>query len=394
MFTFFFFLLHKSFFFFYLLTNLIDFTVQYSIPATHSYPFTHPIFKMLSDEQRGGIIAGYHLGSPCRTIAKVVGCHHSTVARFLLLYNNKNVNNVPKKTKKKASNPVGRPPLISKARLKNLKQFVTTKRRRFLSSNELRIEWEKREGYQLHTKTLVRAINKAGLHSRVARRKPLLTDENKAKRLTWCLEHQNWSPAKWRRVYWTDEKFFTQFRTHSHMRVWRKQGVGQEFDSNCVAAKVSKSVGKMVWAGFSWKGLGPLVTHNGKVTGKVHSNLLKDHAIPSFQSQFPRENGFFQQDNARVHTAKVAQEELIKENINILPWPARSPDLNPIENLWFMIENNLRKRRPFPTNLAQLEKMIRDEWGALPLKFLRHLVDSLPRRVNAVVEAEGGVTKY
>jgi hypothetical protein len=43
---------------------------------------------------------------------------------------------------------------------------------------------------------------------------------------------------------------------------------------------------------------------------------------------------------------------------------------------------------------VQLEKMIHDEWEAIPLKFLRNLVDSLPRRVNAVIEAKGDVTKY
>jgi DDE superfamily endonuclease len=93
--------------------------------------------------------------------------------------------------------------------------------------------------------------------------------------------------------------------------------------------------------GFLWKGFEPLIAHDGKVTGQVYSDLLKSHAIPFFLSLFSRKNEFFQQDNARVHTAWVAQAEFIKENINILSWPARSSDLNPMENLWFMIENNL-----------------------------------------------------
>ena len=89
----------------------------------------------------------------------------------------------------------------------------------------------------------------------------------------------------------------------------------------------------------------------------VHAALLTEHAIPSFKSIFPRGNGIFQQDNAPVHTSKVAQSVLTAAKVKTLRWPAYSPDLNPIENLWSVMECNLHKWDP-PSNLAELRKML------------------------------------
>jgi len=95
-----------------------------------------------------------------------------------------------------------------------------------------------------------------------------------------------------------------------------------------------------------------------------------------------------------VHTAVVAQAVLSAAKVEVLPWPAKSPDLNPIENLWFVIEDNLRKCQQPPCNLWQLEQMVQEEWAAIPLKFLHRLINSMPRRVKAVIEAEGEATRY
>ena len=149
----------------------------------------------------------------------------------------------------------------------------------------------------------------------------------------------------------------------------------------------------MVWGGFSWQERAPLVVHLSSVTGAVHATLLEQHAIPAFKAIFPRGNGIFQQDNAPVHTAKDAKDVLAANGVKSLPWPAYSPDLNPIENLWSIMETNLRSRNP-PASLKELREALRTEWNSISQEVLRNLIESMPRRVKAVIEAKGGPTRY
>ena len=75
-----------------------------------------------------------------------------------------------------------------------------------------------------------------------------------------------------------------------------------------------------------------------------------------------------------------------------LPWPSQSPDLNPIENLWSILDYKLRNRRP--QNKLQLVEALREGWNSLDADLLTTLVDSMPRRIQAVIESKGYPTKY
>lgn len=335
---------------------------------------------MLTAEQRESVLTAHKLGHSYRGIAKVVGCHHSTVSAVV------SGPSTPKNPPKRR----GRPPLLSSPARQRLKDFAVDGRRTF-TANELRAAWEEAQGQLVSEKTIRRALHKAGLYSRVARRKPFISEVNKAKRLAWCLEHEHWTVRKWRSVFFTDEKSFTQFETKAHKRVWRTPN--EEFASDCLVPTVSRSQSCMVWGGFSWKERAPLFIHSGSVTGAVHATLLESHAIPSFKSIFPRGGAIFQQDNAPVHTSKIARRALSAKKVKTLPWPAYSPDLNPIENLWAIMETNLRSQYS-PSSLEELRKAVRSVWNSIPQEVLHDLIDSMPRRVNAVIEARGGATSY
>lgn len=150
----------------------------------------------------------------------------------------------------------------------------------------------------------------------------------------------------------------------------------------------------MFWGCFSYHGLGPLVPHLGSVTGEMHAKLLKKHAFPALRKFFPRGNGIFQEDNARPHTSKIAVAAREQSGLKFLPWPAQSPDLNPIENLWDRVKKRVYSRRKKPKNLFELTRAVKAAWKAIPLEHIQVLVDSLPRRIEAVIAAEGGPTKY
>lgn len=150
----------------------------------------------------------------------------------------------------------------------------------------------------------------------------------------------------------------------------------------------------MHWGCFSRDGVGPIVPLHGSVTGASHVETLRKYTIPTLNRKFPLGDGWFQEDNARPHKTKLAAAFREKNCVCTLPWPAQSPDLNPIENLWAEVKRRLQKQSKKPSSLAQLERQVRKTWKAIPKSMLEKLVDSMPDRVNAVIAAGGGPTKY
>ena len=85
----------------------------------------------------------------------------------------------------------------------------------------------------------------------------------------------------------------------------------------------------------------------------------------------------------------------ISENNNDqLHWPAQSPDLNPIENIWDELERRICKRIPLPKNETELFNLLQEEWSNIDESVYKNLVESMERRVQAVVKAKGHPTRY
>ncbi len=76
----------------------------------------------------------------------------------------------------------------------------------------------------------------------------------------------------------------------------------------------------------------------------------------------------------------------------VLDWPANSPDLNPIENLWGIVKRKMRETRP--NNADELKANVKETWASIPLQQCHKLITSMPRRIEAVIKAKGASTKY
>jgi len=121
-------------------------------------------------------------------------------------------------------------------------------------------------------------------------------------------------------------------------------------------------------------------------------SILEDCMVPSKDMLFGPNLGIFQQDNDPKHTAHVVKGYIEAYGINVLSWPSQSPDLNPIENLWAILNSKCKNRR---CNTAKdLFETLKTAWKAIPVETLDSLVTSMPRRCQAIIDSHGWPTKY
>ncbi|GFT29660.1 transposable element Tcb2 transposase [Trichonephila clavipes] len=117
----------------------------------------------------------------------------------------------------------------------------------------------------------------------------------------------------------------------------------------------------------------------GTLTGQRYvDDVLRPHVGP-FLNGLPE--AIFQQDNARPHTARVAQDFL--RHFQTLPWPTRFPDLSPVEHVW----DQLKRQMPSCHSVHDFELVVEDLWAHLPQDNIRCLINSMPNRVAACIAA-------
>ena len=199
---------------------------------------------------------------------------------------------------------------------------------------------------------------------------------------------------EWNKVVFSDESRFGLFHSDGRARVWRR--VGERYHPDCLAPTVKFGGGSvMVWGCFSWWGVGPLVVVKGTLDQNSYVDMISKHLMPYLRRVEEQVTGvIFQEDNAPCHTGGYATWWRQTHSINCMPWPAQSPDLNPIEHLWDHLDRQARKRRPLPTSHTELAAALQDEWDRIPLEELRKLITSMPTRVATVIQAKGLHTPY
>uniref|UniRef100_A0A9J8DCQ8 Tc1-like transposase DDE domain-containing protein n=1 Tax=Cyprinus carpio carpio TaxID=630221 RepID=A0A9J8DCQ8_CYPCA len=120
--------------------------------------------------------------------------------------------------------------------------------------------------------------------------------------------------------------------------------------------------------------------------------ILEHFMLPSAEKLYGDEDFVFQHDLAPSHSAKTTGKWFTDHGITVLNWPANSPDLNPIENLWDILKRKLRDARP--NTLDELKAAIEASWASITPQQCHRLIASMPRRIEAVISAKGFPTKY
>ena len=145
---------------------------------------------------------------------------------------------------------------------------------------------------------------------------------------------------------------------------------------------------------------------NGTLCGQKYRQILDDHLLP-FHREKLTPDYLFQQDNAGPHTAQVItglrRRLPCGRKVKLPSWfsvngirqistPSRSPDLSPIENVWALVKRKLAGKR-FRSHDEVWEATL-EAWNSITAEQLMKLIESMPRRLESVIKANGGPTKY
>ncbi len=149
--------------------------------------------------------------------------------------------------------------------------------------------------------------------------------------------------------------------------------------------------GLMVWGIFSWHTLGLLLPIEHRLNATAYLSIV-DH-VHHFMTTA---SYYFQQDNAPCHKAQIISDWFLEHDnvFTLLKWPPQSPDLNPIEHLWDVVEREICIMDVQPTNLQQLRDAIMSIRTKISEQCFQHLVESMPRRIKAVLKAKVCPTRY
>jgi transposase len=295
-------------------------------------------------------------------------------------------NRYKKTGKADALKHTGRKPKISKRLTRRLVRYVT--QNPFDSSRKITETLNFGRLSSLHvTSSRVRQILvKNGLKARRRPKKWLISKKNQIIRVKWCKIMKNLHSSDWEKVIFSDEcmvsggvsSYFARSRNCLHL-------------NNELSIKQSNYGPKVhIWGAICVDGTFALEFLDENVTSTTYLELLERRLQP-VMTELRQKTLLFQQDNARPHTAKKLTNFFIKNNIIKIPWPAQSPDLNIIENVWNQMKKTMKSS--YETQL-ELRHDLQEAWSSIDSSFIKKLYDSIPRRLEAVIKAKGQSTKY
>ncbi|GFY18895.1 transposable element Tcb2 transposase [Trichonephila clavipes] len=252
---------------------------------------------------------------------------------------------------------------------------ISAKRNRRTTAQQVENQFLAASGKQISRKTVARRLRGGGLYAR----RPVvcvpLTRQHRTARLQWCREHHNWTEQDWACVLLSDESRFSLSSDCRRQLIWR-ESVTAYCPENIQEKDRYPTCSIMVWASIMINGRTRLnVVANGTMTGQRYINEGLLPHVRLFRGAVG-DKFVFMDDNATCHRTLAVQDCLDSEGIQRLLWSARSPDLNPIENVWDALGRQVAGRIYHPTNKNTLIRALTEEWDKLPPQLLDNVVQN------------------
>ncbi|GFX98335.1 transposable element Tc1 transposase [Trichonephila clavipes] len=198
---------------------------------------------------------------------------------------------------------------------------------------------------------------------------------------------------EWGRVLFTDESRFSLSSDSHRILVWRERG-SRNHPSNIIERDRYGGRGVLVWGGIM---LGSRIDLHIFDAGSVNGTRYCNEILLPYLHLFRGAMGLqflFMDDNAPCHRSAAAKQLLESEDIERMDWPARSPDLNPIEHVWDFLGRRLAARTLPPATFRELRLSLQDEWAAMPQQLIDILILSMGRRCETCLAVRGDHIPY
>lgn len=246
----------------------------------------------------------------------------------------------------------------------------------------------------ISSQTVRRNLKEIGLRAVVKKKRPRLNKRHRRERLDWAERCKNYTLEDWKRVVWSDETKIN--RLGSDGRKWVLKEVGEPLSDRLVESTVKFGGGNvMMWGCMLWEGTGYGARIEGKMDAKLYCSILEDELQNSIEYYNKTSSDVeFQQDNDPKHKSQLATKWFEDHEYDVMKWPAQSPDINPIEHLWWYLKQRLDEYENPPSSQHELWKRCEVEWEKIPKEVCQNLIRGMPKRVAAVLRAKGGHTKY
>ena len=344
----------------------------------------------LSDFEKGKIIALKMKNDSFPAIAKQLNRPLSTVKHFYQRYKMRGTS--------KNQSSTGRPRIIDERTQRHLAR--ASKKARHLPLAELCNDIVPK----VSVRTVKRSLAEVNIKKWRAKKRALLKQRHAIQRLAWAKKHKEWTKEDWKGIIFSDECSVE--KSKNPKGIWVFRTPAEKWEKDCIHG-VTKGPGikLMVWACIWGRNKGPLIPIFEKSVNRwVYIQVLEDGLLDTLQEvEDTIGDPVFQQDNAKIHTARDTMAWFEENNIQVMEWPSNSPDLNPIEHCWKRLKEKLHQRFPDihktkggPAAVRRcLAEALSDVWTRdIEGDFLEKLWESMPKRVAAVLKAKGWYTKY
>jgi transposase len=329
-------------------------------------------------EDRWAVIFWYQEGLTTAEICRKTGFDHHFVTRWISKYNDSgSVDDAER---------AGRPRKLSTRVERTVETKMRGKKRR--SSRVIARELKRQKIVDVSHMTVQRTAYRRGLQPFKQRKTSRLSATHKHGRLQFAKTN---SKKNWSNVVFSDEHTFKQFKggNPQHDFVWAK----------CPSEVPEKEMERWgltmnVWAGISLRGKTELAFYQDTLNAHAYQDILENTLLLAAQELFDDEKGGWelQQDKATCHTAKSTKHWLEQHGVEVVEgWPTKGDDINPIENLWAILDDRLESKK-FKTEKG-MKKAIRQLWDEVDLSLLHNLIHSIPDRLRRIRKAEGGSIK-